>query len=379
METKKRRTARRGHGEGSIFQRGDGRWVARITIGYDANGKRRRKTVYGLTKKQVQDKLTKLQQRKMLGAIPNAASMKVSVFLNRWLEDVARVTVCESTYDRYKELVDVHVNPRVGGLRLERFTPADVQQIYSEMEQAGSSPRTRRFVHSVLRRAFSQALEWGFVNQNVCTVAKPPKPTRTEMKTLSKAEANRFLAAAKTDRLHAMYVLAITTGMRQGELFALQWGDIDLEERTLSVRRTVTMRTKIKEPKTAKGKRRIDLPAIAVDALHDHRKRMLAEGQAGSEWVFCTRRGGLLSCHNVNYRSFKPLLENAELPAIRFHDLRHTAATLLLLANVHVKIVSEMLGHATIAVTLDTYSHVLPGMGKDAANTMNKLLTVAAS
>jgi integrase len=380
METKKRRTKRRGNGEGSICQReSDGRWVAKITIGYEADGKRRRKTVYGKTKKEVQDKLLALQRRKMLGATVETKGIKVADYLARWLKDVARVNVCESTYVRYKELIDIHVSPRIGGLKLEALSAADIQQVYSEMEESGSSPRTRRFVHSVLRRALSQAVKLDLVARNVCTLVDPPKLVPTEMKTLTKEEANCFLDAAKQDRLYAMYVLALTTGMRQGELFALQWGDINLKEMNLSVRRTTTMRKKVKEPKTAKGKRRIELSAIAVDTLHEHRKRMVAEGQAASPWVFCTRQGGLLSAHNVYYRSYKPLLKKAGVPSIRFHDMRHTAATLLLLANIHVKIVSEMLGHSTIAITLDTYSHVLPSMGRDAANTMNSLLTTAAS
>jgi integrase len=210
-------------------------------------------------------------------------------------------------------------------------------------------------------------------------MATPPKVVRDEMKTLTAAEASRFLAAAKCDRLYAMYVLAITTGMRQGELFALQWGDIDFEAKTLSVRRTITAKRGIKEPKTAKGKRRIDLPAMAVQALNNHRKQQLAGGFAASSWVFCDTRGGLLCRHNVLSRSFGPILKAANVPAIRFHDLRHTAATLMLAEGINPRLVSEVLGHAKVAFTLDVYGHVLPGMGREAADKMGRLLAGKAS
>jgi integrase len=247
------------------------------------------------------------------------------------------------------------------------------------MEHAGSSTRTRRFVHSVLREALEQAVEWGMVTRNICDTATPPKLVQEEMKTLDAAQACIFLATAKADRLHAMYVLALTTGMRQGELFTLKWNDIDLASRKLSVRRTITLNQQIKKPKTKKGLRTIDLPAMAIDALQEHRKQRLAAGLAGSEWVFSDSRGGLLRRQNLIRRSFTPILIKAQLPTIRFHDLRHTACVLMLGAGINPRVVSETLGHASVAFTLDVYGHVMPGMGREAADRMGSLLTVKAS
>jgi integrase len=378
-ETKKRHTRRRGQGEGSIFQRSDGRWVAKLAIGYDASGKRRRKTVYGTTKKEAQDKLLDLQQRHKLGTLPDAGTATLAQFLQRWLGDVIRVSVCEATHARYSQLVEKHINPRISGIRLERLKTSDVMQVYSEMERAGLSPRTRRFTHTVIRAALQQAADWGMVPRNICDTAKPPKVVRKEMKTLDAKQAASLMAAAKSDRLYAMYVLAVTTGMRQGELFALQWADIDFNGRILSVRRTITANRKVKEPKTATSKRRIDLSAVAVGALQQHRKKQLAYGLAASPWVFSDTIGGLLSRHNVLNRSFAPILKAAKLPVIRFHDLRHTAATLMLAEGVNPRLVSETLGHASVAFTLDVYGHILPGMGRDAADKMGRLLGGKAS
>ena len=253
-----------------------------------------------------------------------------------------------------------------------------MQNIYSEMEVAGYSPRTRRFVHTVLREAIEQAVEWGLVGRNVVDKAIPPKEVRQEMKTFDATQAASFLKAAMANRLYALYVVAITTGMRQGELIALQWSDVDLESATIQVRRTITYGKKLKEPKTKKGNRRIDLPAIAVNALKDHRKHTVADRLAGSPLVFSNTKGGLLSRHNLT-RSYKAILRKAGIPKIRFHDLRHTMITLMLAEGENPRLISELAGHATVGFTLDRYAHVLPGMGKQAAAKMQRLLATQAS
>lgn len=390
MEKEKRKSKRRGNGEGSIFQRADGRWVAKIAVGYDNSGKRLRKTVYGHTKKEVQDELTKLLHRKSTGALAATSRVSVGQYLERWLNDVVRLTVRPSTHRRYAELIATHVTPRLGGVRLHRLTAGDVQGVYSTMEQSGSSPRTRQFVHDVIRNALANAITWGLVQVNVCDQLARPKVPKVKMKVLDASQAAMFLTAAKSDRLSAMYTLAVTVGMRQGELFGLQWEDVDLDEGRLSVRYTLTESGTLAQPKTPKSRRLIELPAVAVDALWTHKAAMLAEGNAGSSFVFCDTHGGPLRSQNVLRRSFQPILkaaqaalveatkdDSAKFPSIRFHDLRHTAATLALQEGVHAKVVSEMLGHATVAFTLDTYAHVLPSMGKAAAAAMNRLFAVA--
>jgi integrase len=189
-----------------------------------------------------------------------------------------------------------------------------------------------------------------------------------------------LLGAAKGDRLEALYITAIGTGLRLGELFGLQWADLDLKASTLTVRRTLTEvngKLSLAEPKSAKGRRLVTLPQRVTDALADHRKRAVASGFAGVPYVFCNSVGGPLRRSHFHRNEFKPLLKRAELPAIRFHDLRHTSATLLLVQGVHPKVVQERLGHAQISVTLDTYSHVLPSMQLDAATRLDSMLAAA--
>jgi integrase len=200
----------------------------------------------------------------------------------------------------------------------------------------------------------------------------PPRPVRKEIKPLSREQARALLEAAKGDALHAFYVLAVTTGMRNGELLGLQWRDVDLDASTLQVRRTV-FNGVVSPPKTAAGNRTIRLTGLAGAALREHRLARAKERISG--WVFPSRAGTPLSVHNVHNRSWKPLLGRAGLPAsTRMHDLRHTCATLLLSRGVPVKVVSEMLGHASVSITLGTYSHVLPDMQESAARAMDEAL-----
>jgi integrase len=205
----------------------------------------------------------------------------------------------------------------------------------------------------------------------VAEAVDPPRVPKKDITPLSPEQARAFLEAASGDRLEALYILAIHTGMRQGELFNLRWDDVDLEAGVLRVRGT----------KTARSRRTVTLSETALEALRSHLERQLVEiDRAGSLWrenglVFATEIGTSLNRHNLTQRSFKPLLERAELPPIRFHDLRHTCATILLSQGVHAKFVQELLGHATIAITLDTYSHVLPSMGNQTASAMEDVLS----
>ena len=268
-------------------------------------------------------------------------------------------------------LVDKHVVPALGNVRLSKLTPAHLQGFYRSKLDAGLSPRTVQYLHVVLHRALKQALRWGLVVRNVAEAVDPPRVPKKEVTPLSPEQARAFLEAASGgDRLEALYVLAVHTGMRQGELFNLRWDDVDLDAGVLRVQ----------------GHEDRPEPPHR-DALRDGPgspqkppERQLGEiDRAGSLWrenglVFATEIGTPLNRHNLTQRSFKPLLERAGLPQIRFHDLRHTCATILLSQGVHAKFVQELLGHATIAITLDTYSHVLPGMGGGTAEAMDEAL-----
>jgi integrase len=269
-------------------------------------------------------------------------------------------------------------------LKLKKLTPAHVQSFYRDRLDAGLAPASVNKLHMVLHKALSQALQWQMVTRNVTEAVKAPRPTPGEMQTLSAAETRKLLTAARGDRLEALYVLAAYTGMRQGELLALKWKDVDLENARLSVRRTITKnggRLLLGEPKTKNSRRTIHLTKASVRVLHEHLARQVAQiDRIGDLYrdeglVFASEVGTLINPTNLRKRSFASLLKRAELQPIRFHDLRHTCATLLLTRNVHPKYVQGLLGHANIAITLDTYSHVMPGMGKQTARAMEEALT----
>jgi len=245
------------------------------------------------------------------------------------------------------------------------------------MEADKCSPRVRQLTHAVLRRALKQAIRLGLLMWNPCDAVQPPRVPHVEMVVLQPDQVTIFLEAAKTERLEALFVLAITTGMRLGELFGLQWHNVDLDRGVVQVRHTlidVVGKLELAEPKTQKSRRSIPLPSVATEALRKHRNMMVAEGLGDLPWVFCTPSGNPLRRSHFNAYTFKPLLAYAGLPDIRFHDLRHTSATMLLSAGVHPKVVQERLGHAQISVTLDTYSHVLPGMQREAAAKFDEML-----
>jgi integrase len=240
------------------------------------------------------------------------------------------------------------------------------------------SARVRQLTHAVLRRALKQAVKWNLVPRNVCDAVDPPRVPKRTITPLTAEQVRKLLKAAKYDRFHALYVLAVGSGLRLGELFGLQWQNVDLEAQAITVCHTlleVKGQLELAEPKTSKSRRRVDLPKTAVDALWKHKKRMLAEGFAAATWVFCNSQGGPLRKTHFHRNEFKPMLKRAKLPSIRFHDLRHTSATLLLSAGVHPKVVQERLGHSQISITLDTYSHVLPTMQVEAAGKLNRLLS----
>jgi len=372
--------SRRGRGEGSLFRRRDGVWAGSITVGYDEHGKRKRRTVYGATKGDVLEKLAQLRADALAGILGDPQHLTVATFLHRWLEDVARPSVRASVHRRYTEIVRLRIVPQIGGIALSRLTPVHVQSLLTSLENKGVSPRGRQMTYDRLHRALGQAVQWGLVPRNVCDAVTRPRAPRPTMQVLTPEQVKVLLTAAHEDRFHALYVLAVTTGLRQGELLGLQWGDVDLAAAVLHVRHAlheVAGRLWLDEPKTAKARRTVDLSAVAVVALREHRERMLTEGYL-QEFVFCDSDGGPVRKSNLVRRSFLPLLKRAGLQRIRFHDLRHTAATLLLLQGIHPKVVQERLGHSQISITLDTYSHVLPSMGREAAAKLDALLGTVA-
>jgi integrase len=298
----------------------------------------------------------------------------VGAYLDRWL-DAVKGTVRDRTWQRHEEVVRLHLEPTIGNVRLVRLvrlTALQVQAVYGQKLEGDLSTRSVQIIHATLHKALKQAVGWTLIPRNVSEVATPPRPSKREITPLSQEQVRLLLEAARGEVLHAFYVLAVTTGMRNGELLGLQWKDVSLADRTLRVRRPV-FNGVMSSPKTLAGNRTIRLSGLAVAALEEHR---LAAGQHAGEWIFPSRKGTPLSVHNAHNRSWKPLLERAGLPAsTRMHDLRHTCATLLLSKGIPVKVVSEMLGHGDVAITLTVHQSVLPHMQESAVGVMDDALS----
>src|SRR5918995_1568298 len=375
--------AKRGNGEGSIYpirgKSGKVRGYRAAYVVYTADGPKRR-YLSGKKREDVRDKLAKALSDRSGGLVFDAGAMTVGEYLERWLKDSVRGTVRMSTYERHEGIVRTHLNPALGRIKVKNLTPTHVRGLHREKLDAGLAPATVRKIHSTLHKALSQAVSDGIVPRNAADV-KAPRPTPEEMRPLSETEVRAFLDVAREsgDRFEALYVLAITTGLRRGELLGLRWDDVSMERSTLRVGRALVReggRHTLGETKTRRGRRQINLTSRTVSALKAHRRKQLEEKMKLSGLykdhglIFATRVGTPINPENLVNRSFKPLLERASLPEIRFHDLRHTCATLLLGRGVHPKLVQELLGHATIAMTLDTYSHYMPSMGDQTAGAM---------
>ena len=365
-----------------ITRRQDGRYMARYTAQTPDGPKR--KTIYGKKYGEVEKKLNEARANADQGLVYDAAKLTTGEYLTAWLADSVKDTVRQRTYERYESLVRVHIIPTLGRVKLKGLTPAHVRGFYREKLDSGLAPRTILHIHRTLSKALKQAVLDGLIPRNVAASVRPPQPRKEEIQPLSREQVHTFLKAVSGDRLEALYVLAITAGLRRGELLGLRWEDMDLEAGMLQVRRTLseTRDGRIFEaPKSGKG-RGVRLTKRAVSALRAHRKAQLEERIAcagGFAWrenglVFASETGTPIQGRNM-MRHYKIRLERAGLPStFRFHDLRHTCATLLLRQGVHVKFVQELLGHSDVALTLNVYSHILPDMGDAAAGAMDDAL-----
>jgi integrase len=379
---------KRGNGEGTIYRRPDGSWCTQVTV--YVNGRRKRPTLYGKTRKEVAEKLAKATADRDGGMVYEASKLTTGEYLDRWLRDSVKGTVRETTHANYSYITRTHISPALGRVKLKSLTPAHVRGFYGEKARTDLSAATVRKMHVVLRKALSQAVSDGIIPRNAADGVKPPRVSAPgeEIRPLTSEECGAFLEASRGERLEALCVLAVHCGLRVGELLALRWEDADLEaaKPALMVRRTLTRgeegRGWVVGASTKSGKgRRVRLNRPAVAALKDHRKRQLEERmRLAGLWrdqglVFPSETGSLLNPSNLRNRSFKRIKARSGVREdLRFHDLRHTCATLLLREGVNVKVVSEMLGHASITITLNTYSHVLPDMQDSAADAMEAAL-----
>lgn len=373
--------ARRGRGEGSIFQRAsDGRFVGVVDLGR-IDGKRQRKVVYGATRREVADALKKVLRDQQLGTLPTGPNQTVGQFLRGWLATYVKPGTRPKTYETYAGLVEQHLIPSIGAIRLDKLTPDHVQAMLNAKAQTKLSRRTVFHLRAVLRTALNRAIRNGLIARNVAALTDPPKVERAELGFLSPAEAKRLLAAS-TGRERALYHLTLATGLRQGEALGLRWSDVDLDGGSLTVSHALQRiggQHVLVQPKTTRSRRTVPLPSPVVDSLRQLRREQTAMRlRAGSKWqdfdlVFCTDHGTALDGPTVT-RSFQRALAAAELRRIRFHDLRHSAASILLAEGTPMRVVMELLGHSTITLTANTYSHVMPAALREAADAMERAL-----
>jgi integrase len=375
-------TRRRGPNEGSIYRRSDGRWVGELHLGY-RDGKRARKQFYGSTRREVSERLAQARRDLDRGIIPASDRQTFGQYLEIWLAEAVRPAVRPKTFLSYSTIVRLHVAPELGRTPMSRLSPQQIQRLLNRKFEAGLSPRTVGMVFEVIRNALNRAVRWGLVGHNAASAASPPRYVRPEMKSLDEEQARRLLAAAAGHRLQALFGVALGLGLRQGEALGLKWGDVDFGSSALMVRRSlqrVNGDLIFSEPKTARSQRVVQMPATVTELLRAHRLRQLAERlEAGSRWsdqdlVFATRAGRPLDARNV-LRAFALVLRRGDLPAIRFHDLRHSCATILLSQGVPPRVVMDILGHSQIGLTMNTYAHVIPALRDDAAAKMERALT----
>jgi integrase len=376
---------RRGHGEGSIFKRKVGGkmvgWTAILDLGFE-NGKRKRLALYGRDRGEVQAKLDDERSKLRRGLSVGGPKLTTAEWLERWLRDVAKPKVRPSTYRRYKDLSEQHIAPMLGRIPLERLTPADVRQLLNAKLAEGLAPRTVHHVRSVLRTALHHAERDGLIQRNAAALAESPRVERKEMKSFTPEQARTFQQAIKTDPEQALYLVALDSGMRQGEILGLRWHNVDLEAGSLSLTHAlqrVEGELVLVELKTTKSKRTLKLGVVAAKGLRDQRAWQVNERlRLGERWIdhglVFTGAHGLPLENTALTKRFQALLARIGLPRMRFHDLRHSSATLLMSQHIPARVVMERLGHSTINLTLDTYSHVIQALNQEAADAMDRVL-----
>jgi integrase len=376
---------------GSIKKRGS-TYTYVVDIGPDpATGKRRQRTKGGFrTRKECLQALNDVIAAARAGTFVEPAKRTVESFLvQEWLPAVKPPRVRESTWLSYQLNIQNHIVPALGRLNLQALTPGQLTAFYRHLltsgrrdGKGGLAPKTVKNIHATLHPALAVAMRWGYVVRNVADAVDLPKVSAPEMQVWSPEQLRTFLAHVRADRLFAAWMLFATTGMRRGEVAGLRWTDVDLRAGQVKVakpRVAVRYQVHVSEPKTLKGKRWLALDPATATALREHRTRqaeerlMVGPGWVDSGLVFTWPDGRELHPERFT-RWFQHHAHDAGLPKIRLHDVRHSYATAALAAGVPAKVVSERLGHANIAITMDTYSHVLPGMDERAASAVARLI-----
>lgn len=378
MATKERR---RGHGEGSIYQRKDGRWCAVVDLGY-VNGKRKQKTIYGKTRKEVADQLPALLTQKQQGTIATAPGMKVGEYLMRWLADAVKPTNAPRTYESYSQIVAKHISPMIGRIRLDKLTRSHVQAMLNAKTAEGLSARTVQYIRAVLRVALNDAIKWDLLARNVAGLAEPPRVVRDEVKPLTLQQVQHLFDAVRDDRLEALYIMAGTYGLRRGECTGLRWSDIDFENELIAIRKQVQRiegKEQVVDLKTQRSRRTLPMTEAVKKALRrrqdrEKQDRLLAGSRwQGDEWhlVFPTTIGTPINGSNL-LMQLRRHYKTAGVPTeTDFKALRHTAATILGMQGVQPRVAMDILGHSQISTTMEVYSHVVAESARAAGKAMD--------
>jgi len=385
--------SRRGAGEGHIYQRKDGLWEASLSLG-STGGRRKRKSVYGKTRREVQTKLDAIRRDLSAGIAPTGDHLTVERYYEGWIEAV-KPRLAPRTHARYGDLMRLHVMPTLGRIPLAKLQPADVERLLAQKLAPPKPPQRGRALHpttvghvrTVIRRMLADAQRQGLVGRNVGALAQRPKVPQHQVEALEPETARLILEAVRDDRLGTLYTVALGTGLRLGEVQGLRWPDIDIDSGRLHVRQTVgrvSGKMTHGEPKTDKSRRTVQLPAFAIVALREQRRRQAEERlRAGPMWskdpawaglVFTTPIGTPPDPVGVT-RRLQAILRDAGLPKMRFHDLRHGFATLMLANGVDLATIANALGHTSIVLVGNLYGHVIERTKADAAARLDQLLT----
>jgi integrase len=384
---------RRGNHEGTIVRRADGRWMALVTVGRNpTTGKLQRLALYGKTRQEVADKLNQTLSDRSRGTFVALHKLTVGEWLDTWLREYKKPILRPISYDSYEMFISVHLKPALGHIPLKNLRPDQVQRLYNQKRDDGLSARTIRYMHIVLHGALRQALKNQLVVRNVSEATELPAGKTRMMHPFTLEQVQQFLTVVREDRLFAAFFLELGTGVRRGELLGVCWRDLDLDTGVAHIRQELIRvrnhgakagdrktRLIFQAPKTEQSRRTIPIPADIVEALKHHKacqaeeRLLIGEAYEDHSLVFCQANGQPIDPRNFT-RHFERLLKHAGLPRIRFHDGRHTFATLMLELGEAPKTVQTMLGHTKISTTLDIYSHVSLDLQKKAAARLNVAL-----
>ena len=362
-------------------------WTVQVRIGSKSDGKPRWLTKTFAKQRDAKAYLAKVIKDRDSGLVVQPSKMLLNEFLDRWLESAVEPRVRANTFRSYKWQLKKYVRDEVGSYRLCDLSPLQIQKLYSRLNREGLSSRVVRYTHTILSNALNQALRLRMLASNPCSGAELPRARQKEAQVLTVEEVAGFVKVLRGTRHEVLFLVALTAGMRPSEYLALQWKDIDFDTSRIQVLRSLDWRRKgeweFSEPKTARSRRSIPIPTEVLDRLQRHRKVQAEQRlKYGPDWgnhnlVFCDRRGEPLDRQNLLRRHLRPLLKKAEISTdLTLYSLRHSCATLMLAAGAHPKVVSERLGHSSVVITLDTYSHVLPTMQEDATERLARLLHI---